>query len=87
MAIKTLKEGMGENDEVRFLQEAAINGQFQHRNVVNLHGVVTLGKPVSTYICDICHLNSNLIPCKVMIVLELLHNGDLRNFLVRSRPL
>lgn len=52
VAVKTLisqKEGTKENydDEVRFLQEAAINGQFQHRNVVKLYGVVTLGKPVS----------------------------------------
>ena len=47
VAVKTLKEGTKESDEVRFLQEAAINGQFQHRNVVKLHGVVTLGRPVS----------------------------------------
>ena len=47
MAVKMLKEGTVESDEVRFLQEAAINGQFRHRNVVKLHGVVTLGRPVS----------------------------------------
>lgn len=48
VAVKTLKEGKeSSNDEVRFLQEAAINGQFQHHNVVKLHGVVTLAKPVS----------------------------------------
>ena len=51
VAVKTLivqKEGIDrDEDEVRFLQEAAINGQFQHPNVVKLYGVVTLGKPVS----------------------------------------
>ena len=48
VAVKTLKEEKEANDDkVRFLQEAAINGQFQHRNVVKLHGVVTLAKPVS----------------------------------------
>ena len=47
VAVKMLKEGTEESNEVRFLQEAAINGQFRHRNVVKLHGVVTLGRPVS----------------------------------------
>ena len=47
VAIKTLKEGVTEEDRVRFLQEAAISGQFQHRNVVRLQGVVTVGEPVS----------------------------------------
>ena len=48
VAVKTLKERKEQDvDEVRFLQEAAINGQFHHRNVVKLLGVVTLGKPVS----------------------------------------
>ena len=50
VAVKMLKEGTEENDEVRFLQEAAINGQFRHRNVVKLHGVVTLGRPVSQFL-------------------------------------
>ena len=32
---------------MRFLQEAAIMGQFCHPNVVRLYGVVTVGDPVS----------------------------------------
>ena len=48
MAVKTLKEGSGEEDRVKFLQEAAIMGQFKHPNVVEMHGVVTSGEPVST---------------------------------------
>ena len=47
VAVKTLKKGVTEEDKVRFLQEAAISGQFQHPNVVRLQGVVTVGEPVS----------------------------------------
>ena len=47
VAVKTLKEGSSEEDKVKFLQEAAINGQFWHPNIVRLMGVVTVGEPVS----------------------------------------
>ena len=47
VAVKTLKEGSGEEDRVKFLQEAAIMGQFKHPNVVEMYGVVTDGEPVS----------------------------------------
>ena len=47
VAVKTLKEGAGEENKVKFLQEAAIMGQFSHPNVVKLYGVVTVGEPVS----------------------------------------
>ena len=46
VAVKMLQEGTSEQDTVRFLQEAAINGQFKHPNIVQLLGVVTIGKPV-----------------------------------------
>ena len=48
VAVKLLKEGSSEEDKVKFLQEAAINGQFWHPNIVRLMGVVTVGEPVST---------------------------------------
>ena len=51
VAIKMLKDGASEEDRVKFLQEAAIMGQFFHPNVVKLYGVVTVGDPVS----DIVH--------------------------------
>ena len=104
VAVKTLKPGSDENDRVKFLQEAAINGQFQHPKVVKLHGVVTVGEPVSVVIflqlklmvvhiaaCDgsvWSHVYSNFTYCtlQVMIVLELLVNGDLRKYLIRNRP-
>lgn len=33
-------------DRVRFLREAAIMGQFKHKNVVALKGVILQGEPV-----------------------------------------
>ena len=47
MAVKQLQPGAAEEEKVKFLQEAAINGQFRHPNVVQLMGVVTVGEPVS----------------------------------------
>jgi len=47
VAVKTLKEGSMEEDKLRFLQEVAIMVQFKHPNVVKVHGVVTVDKPVS----------------------------------------
>jgi len=49
VAIKTLK-GKDEQERLKLLQEAAIMGQFAHKNVVRLHGVVTVGEPVSAAI-------------------------------------
>ena len=53
VAVKTLKPGSSEDEKVKFLQEAAINGQFKHPNVVQLLGVVTVGEPVSVFITTI----------------------------------
>ena len=59
MAVKTLKEGSVEEDRVKFLQEAAIMGQFKHPNVVTMYGVVVQGEPVSSWeivkILILCH--------------------------------
>ena len=46
VAVKVLTSGASELDRVRFLQEAAIMGQFYHPNIVRLHGVITVGNPV-----------------------------------------
>jgi len=68
VAVKMLKSGSDETDEVKFLQEAAIMGQFKHPNVIKLHGVVTVGKPVSVAhcICTWCH------PCVIVLVINTL---------------
>ncbi len=47
VAVKTLHQSASAEDRVRFLQEAAITGQFHHPNIVELFGVVTVGHPVS----------------------------------------
>ena len=47
VAIKTLREEASEDDKIKFLQEAAIMGQFHHANIVMLHGMVTVAEPVS----------------------------------------
>lgn len=47
VAVKILQAGSKVMDKIKFLQEAAIMGQFCHPNIVRLHGVVTLGEPVS----------------------------------------
>ena len=57
IAVKTLKEGAGEGDKVKFLQEAAIMGQFSHPNVVKLYGVITEGEPVSNNNYTLISLN------------------------------
>ena len=46
VAVKSLNQSAGEGERVKFLQEAAIMGQFYHPNIVRLHGVVTMGEPV-----------------------------------------
>lgn len=47
VAMKTLKGEAGYDEKIKFLQEAAIMGQFNHPNIIKLHGVITVGKPVS----------------------------------------
>ena len=48
VAVKMLQPNPTSQDAVRFLQEAAIMGQFRHPNVLQLLGVVTVGEPVSS---------------------------------------
>ena len=47
ISVKTLRAGSSEEEKVRFLQEAAIMGQFSHPCIVRLYGVVTVGEQVS----------------------------------------
>ena len=100
LAVKTLRPELPDEEKVRFLQEAAIMGQFSHPNVVKLYGVVTVGEPVSygmhVFIID----NETGIPphttmkhiylatsfMQVMICIELLANGDLRGHLCSIVP-
>ena len=58
-----LNTDASDKDKLRFLQEAAIMCQFDHQNVIKLHGVVT--------------------EAPIMIVLEYMSRGDLRNMLMQ----
>ena len=66
VAVKTLNDQSNEKDKLRFLQEAAIMCQFDHQNVIKLHGVVT--------------------EAPIMIVLEYMSRGDLRELLINLQP-
>ena len=47
VAVKLVKKGAPAEETTKLLQEALNLGQFKHRHVVRLIGVVTLGEPVS----------------------------------------
>ena len=72
MAVKTLTSEADVNDRVKFLREGAINGQFRHRNVVRLHGVVTIGSPV-IYVSPLLLL---LLLLLLLCVVIPLYNGQ-----------
>lgn len=65
VAVKTLRQEATEEDTIRFLQEAASNGQFWHPNVVELRGVVTIGQPVSYSSSD--KISAKLYTCIVLV--------------------
>ena len=47
VAVKVLRDESMMSNRIKFLQEAAIMGQFKHPNVVLLYGVVVADQPVS----------------------------------------
>jgi len=51
-AVKPLTETVSSKDRAQFLQEAAILHQFDHENVVKLHGVVTDGCVLYRSMCQ-----------------------------------
>ena len=53
VAVKLVKTGAPTEETTKFLQEAANLGQFKHRHVVRLIGVVTIEEPVS--LCPVVH--------------------------------
>ena len=67
VAVKMLNTDASDKDKLRFLQEAAIMCQFDHQNVIKLHGVVT--------------------EAPVMIVLEYMSRGNLKNMLMQFQPM
>ena len=46
VAVKSMQQGASEEERVKFLQEAAIMGQFKHPYILQIMGIIT-GDPVS----------------------------------------
>ena len=46
VAVKSLEGSLTEEERVKFLQEAAIMGQFRHPNIIRVIGVITASDPV-----------------------------------------
>ncbi len=47
VAVKTMTDGATEEDKVKFLQEAAIMGQFNQANILQIRAFVMEGDAVS----------------------------------------
>ena len=84
VAVKTLKlDENSKEEKVRFLQEAAIMGQFMYTNVLRLHGVVFND---TTVIIIPQYYDIIIVYIQPMIVVELMQKGDLRSLLHKLRP-
>ena len=46
VAVKLVKKGAPQEETLKLLQEAAILGQFSHKHIVPLVGVVSVDEPV-----------------------------------------
>ena len=46
VAVKVMRPSAADNARVKFLQEAAIMGQFKHPNIIRVIGVITTLDPV-----------------------------------------
>ena len=46
VAVKTMENGASEEDRVKFLQEAAIMGQFNNPYIIKIYGIHTSSQPV-----------------------------------------
>ena len=57
VALKMLQDGASEQEKIKFLQEAAIMSQFNHSNVIKLHGVVHDETSVSTLTIDFLYIH------------------------------
>ena len=49
VAVKSMEIGAKEEERVKFLQEAAIMGQFNHPNIVRILGIIEAEKNVRNY--------------------------------------
>lgn len=92
VAIKTLKPGYTEKQKQDFLSEASIMGQFSHKNIIRLEGVVTKCKYQAIKSCfwSISCTEHVLTGCSLlllisvkdaMIITEYMENGALDQYL------
>ena len=58
MVVKCLAEGSTEKERIKFLQEAAIMGQFKYPNILTIFGIVTTLELVRIFVVAAC--------CKVL---------------------
>ena len=49
VAVKTLEDGGSEEDKIKFLQEAAIMGQFNHENIVRILAIMVTDSEVGRF--------------------------------------
>ena len=49
VAVKSIENGTSEEERVKFLQEAAIMGQFNHPNIVRIMGILIKENKVQRY--------------------------------------
>ena len=68
VAVKALQENVSEEETVKFLQEAAVMGQFSHPNIASMYGVVTVDDPVSESLTETL--------CTTPFMACLFHNTD-----------
>ena len=84
VALKRLNK-RGAQDKVKFLQEATLMAQFRHPNVINLLGVCSKHEPVrfAKLRLSCRQLASDWLypPLQIILVVELMHKGCLKNYL------
>ena len=49
VAVKTMENGASEEERVKFLQEAAIMGQFNNPYIIKIYGVLVTSQPVCAH--------------------------------------
>lgn len=92
VAIKTLKPGYTEKQRQDFLSEASIMGQFSHKNIIRLEGVVTKCKyqaikscfwsiSCTEHVLTGCSLLPIISVKDAMIITEYMENGALDQYL------
>ena len=54
VAIKSMKKDASEENRIKFLQEAAIMGQFDHPSIVHVYGILATAKKVLIILAIVC---------------------------------